>query len=72
MLRQIQNIIWVGSFDKASLKFPQTAMISGLARVLCTENIDLSFVTIALVDHGDVDLWANKIAHVLDGAESSR
>ena len=71
VLRQVQNIIWVGSFDKASSKFSQTAMVAGLARVLCTENINLTFVTIALEDHGDVDLWANKIAHVLNGADSA-
>ena len=71
VLRQVNNIIWVGSYDKASLRFPQTAMAAGLAYVLCTENINLSFVTIALEDHGDVDLWVNKIAHVLDGADSA-
>lgn len=69
MLRQAQNIIWVISFAKASLAFPQTAMVTGLVRILCIENINLFFVTIALEDHGDVDLWANKIARVLDGAD---
>ena len=70
VLRQVKHIIWVGSHNKASLRFPQTAMVHGLARVLCTENVKLSFVTLALEDHGDVELWANKIAHVLDGAVS--
>ena len=65
------NIIWVSSSAKASLKYPQTAMVTGLARVLCTENINLSFVTIALEDHGDVNHWANKIARVLHGADSA-
>ena len=71
VLRQVQNIVWASFFDKASLKFPQTAMVAGLARVLCTENFNLSFVTIALEDHRDVDLWADKIARVLDGADSA-
>ena len=56
MLREAQNTIWVNSSAEASLKYPQTAMMTGLARVLCTENINLSLVTIALEDHGDVKL----------------
>ena len=58
VLRQVQNIIWVSSFDKASLNFSQASMVAGLARVLCTENVNLSFKRVALENHGDVDLWA--------------
>ena len=71
MLRRVQNIVWVTSNNKASPKSPQLCMVTGLARVLCTENANLSFVTMALEDHGNADLWAKRIADVLDSLDSN-
>ena len=59
--RGLQKIIWVCSIDEAAQQSPQSCMVNGLARVLCTENSNLSLVTIALEDHGDVNLWAQTI-----------
>lgn len=71
MLRQVQMIVWVSSIDKAAQQSPQSCMLIGLARVLCTEDLSLFFVTIALEDHGDANLWAKRIAYILDDAGSS-
>ena len=70
MLRHVQKIIWVCSIDEAAQQSAQFCMVNGLARVLCTENTNLSFVTIALENHGDVVLWAKRIANVLDDGGS--
>lgn len=71
MLRHVQKVIWVCSIDKAAQQSPQSRMVNGLARVLCTENSNLSFVTSALENHGGVNLWAKRIASVLDDGGSS-
>ncbi|KAK1148135.1 Type I Iterative Polyketide synthase (PKS) [Aspergillus melleus] len=52
-LCQAQDVIWVTASSQTDRMSPRAYMIEGLAKVLCTENDRLSFVTLGLEDHVD-------------------
>ena len=65
MFRDVQYMLWVTMVDSASPKSPPLHMVKGLARAVCTENANMSFVTLTLETCEHVDPCAEKIAQVL-------
>ena len=70
-LGSAQKLVWVTAKNRSDAMSPRKDMITGLARVLCTESSNMSFVTVSLRDHHEkVDIWAEKIAQVLNVSSS--
>ena len=71
-LSTAQHILWVTHAKKGSPSSPKFGMISGLARVLCSENTSRRFVTLAFEDrHIDGVACASTIFKVLEATHLS-
>lgn len=69
-LCKARNILWVAAAGRDSPLYPQVHLVRGLARVLCTENNKLSFVTASLEDHSaDPRRWAKNISDIISAIE---
>ncbi|GKZ24448.1 type I Iterative Polyketide synthase (PKS) [Aspergillus brasiliensis] len=65
-LRNAQDVIWVTAGNEQSPYEPRRHIVDGLARVLCTENDRLSFITAHLEDHAaNPAMWARHIYQIM-------
>ncbi|KAL5041372.1 hypothetical protein BDW71DRAFT_212203 [Aspergillus fruticulosus] len=72
LLCRAQDVLWFTAASPSAIQSPQTHIIDGLARVLCTENNRLSFVTAHLEDHAEnLDEWVKHIHYLLKHRLSS-
>ena len=68
ILQSCKDIWWVMTQTATIPRGPQVNMVSGLARVLSSENSGLQFVTIYLEDHKDSRAWASQIIKIIGSA----
>ncbi|PWY83831.1 hypothetical protein BO94DRAFT_519435 [Aspergillus sclerotioniger CBS 115572] len=60
------DIVWITAASHGSPLSPETYVVDGLARTLCTENNRLSMVTVHLEDHrAQPQIWARHIDCIL-------
>lgn len=65
ILCKLHTIIWVYCSERTSTSFADVNMITGLARVLCTEHSTLKFATVALENHSsNIGEWTKRICQV--------
>ncbi|KAL8786450.1 MAG: hypothetical protein Q9213_002766 [Squamulea squamosa] len=65
LAKSSKSILWATAANIKSSLHPRLGMIQGFARVLCTEDNSLSFVTIALENHEESPhIWVNHITKV--------
>lgn len=61
-----KEILWVTAADPKSISSPRLHIVDGLARVLCTENEQLNFITCHLDDHRmELGLWVDDILTIV-------
>lgn len=70
LVKNVHNIFWITAANKTAVVSAQAGMVTGLSRVLCTEDSNLSFVTVALEEQGGekerkIEQWSRKIVQVL-------
>lgn len=66
LLNKAQEVVWVTAGIEQSPNAPRRHIVDGLARVLCTENDRLSFITAHLDDHvANPAVWAKHIYQIM-------
>ncbi|KAI2942232.1 hypothetical protein CBS147321_5394 [Aspergillus niger] len=66
LLCKAQDVVWVTAGNEESPHAPRRHIVDGLARVLCTENDRLSFITAHLEDHAaNPAVWAKHIYQIM-------